>query len=251
MRSYETITSLQNPLVKRLVRLKNSKQDRDKEKVTIVEGGNLIEDLLRYKTPEALFVTEKFIQRKTLPAKQLFLISPEVMGKISTVESPEGILALFPIEENVLERVQFPALILDGLQDPGNVGTLLRTASSFGLQNLILIEPCCDLWHPKVMRAAKGAHYFFSSIVKSDWKKIVSFCEKKGASILAASLDGIRLKDVEVPQQWALVLGSEAKGLSIPKSVKVLSFTIPIEPHMDSLNVAQAGAIAMYALLNR
>lgn len=245
MKQYETISSLQNSLVKRVVTLGISSLERQSEKLAIVEGRNVITDLVRYKTPDMLFVTEKYL-KEDIPSKQLYLVSLEVMKKISTVESPEGILALFPIQESELESLEFPCLILDGLQDPGNVGTLLRTASAFGVQNLAVIEPCCDLWHPKVMRSAKGAHYFFKNIVRTSWDRLLPYIQQQQVDLLAASLEGAPVHQLKVSDRWALALGSESQGLTIPHSASMLLFTIPMKAHIESLNVAQAGAIALY-----
>lgn len=250
MNRYETISSLQNTLVKRVVKLGTSVAMRQKEQVAVVEGRNVVADLVRYKVPEVLFVTEKHLNAH-FPCKQLYLVTDEVMHKLSTVESPEGILALFPIQETALSSLSFPCLILDGLQDPGNVGTLLRTASAFGVQNLVLIEPCCDVWHPKVMRSAKGAHYFFKNIVRASWSQLLPCLEEHGVSLLAASVEGQALSQLHIPEKWALVLGSESKGLMIPSSTSVTQFTIPMVSHIESLNVAQAGAIALYVITRR
>lgn len=242
---YETISSLHNGLVKKVAQLTTSKSFRDKEKLTVVEGKNLLTDLLKVKPASMLFVTEENL-REAGPCDRLFLVTKEVMKKMTSVEAPEGMLALFPILTSALEKIESPLLILDGLQDPGNVGTLLRTASAFHVSHCVAIEPCCDLWHPKVMRSAKGAHYFFSSLSLSTWEELLPFLQKKQVSLLVADLKGIPIQALKVPHTWALVIGSEAHGPTIPTGALATYFTIPMRSTIDSLNAAQAGAIALY-----
>ena len=242
---YETITSPSNPLVKRICELKKSKRCRESEGLTLVEGRNLLQDLLKVQSPSMLFVTEEHLQ-ENVASERLILVSKDVMKKISTVETPEGILGVFPIQKSFLKEIESPLLILDGLQDPGNVGTLLRTAAAFGVKHCVAIDPCADIWHPKVMRSAKGAHYLFSSLVTTTWKDLIPVLRHQKISLLVATLHAHPIETVAVPKNWALVIGSEAKGPTIPQEVDRYPFTIPIESAIDSLNAAQAGAIALY-----
>jgi len=242
---YETISSLQNPLVKRVVELKISKSFREKEGLTLVEGKNLLSDLLKRRRVSMLFVTEEHLDI-ALPCDKLYLVSWEVMKKMTTVETPEGMLALMPIQEGREKRLEGPLLILDGLQDPGNVGTLLRTASAFGVSQCVAIEPCSDLWSPKVMRSSKGAHYFFDSLFSTTWEKLLPLLQENHRALLVADVKGIPIDRLKIPPRWALVIGSEAHGPTLPDGMQAEYFTIPMCPHIDSLNAAQAGAIALY-----
>jgi len=242
---YETISSLQNPLVKKVVELKASKRFREKEGLTLVEGKNLLIDLLTWKSATILFVTEENLHEAG-HCEKLYLVTSDVMRKMSTVETPEGMLALFPIQEGSKKLLERSLLILDGLQDPGNVGTLLRTASSFGVRQCVAIHPCCDLWHPKVMRSSKGAHYFFTSLYSTTWEKFLPLLEENQFSLLVATLKGVPIDALVIPPKWALVIGSEAQGPSLPKEAPAEYFTIPMSSHIDSLNAAQAGAISLY-----
>ena len=96
------------------------------------------------------------------------------------------------------------------------------------------------------MRSAKGAHYYFKTIIKASWEQLVPTLQEKKVELFAASLQGICLRTIPRAEKWALVLGSESHGLRIPSSVQATYFTIPMVPHIESLNVAQAGAIALY-----
>ena len=245
MRSYDCISSTSNEVVKRVVKLATNTSYRKKEGVTIVEGKNVLRDLTSMKEAEALFLTNEHLQ-EALPCKRLYLVTEEVMKKISTVESPEGMLALFPIVESPIQELQFPCLILDGLQDPGNVGTLLRTASAFGIKHIAVIEPACDLWHPKVMRSAKGAQYFFSSLVRTTWKDLLPLLRIKKIPLFVATLHGAPLHTLSIPSSWALTIGSEGQGPTLVESEEHIPFTIPIHAQINSLNASQAGAIALY-----
>lgn len=247
MKSYELLTSLQNPIVKKICLLKKDGAVRQKERVTIVEGKNLLIDLLPKAEASALFVTEKNISSAG-NCKKLYVVSQEIMNKISTVESPEGMLALYPIQDYRPQSIDSPCLILDGIQDPGNMGTLLRTASAFGMRYAAVITPSCDLWHPKVIRSAKGAHFFFDALVTTSWDILLPILSKKNIPLLVATLHAQNIHTIPIPEKWALVIGSEAHGPSLPSNVPMLTFSIPIAAHIDSLNAAQAGAIVLYAL---
>ena len=245
MARYEIITSTHNPLVKMVMELKKSRSAREKEKLTLVEGKNLLKDLLQRHPAPFLFVTEENLS-DSLPCQKLFLVSKEVMEKMTTVETPEGMIALFPICSHSIDSIESPLLILDGLQDPGNIGTMLRTASSFGLRHVVSILPSADLWQPKVMRAAKGMHYYFDTLLSTTWETLLPYLEKKHISPVIGTLHKTPLDSFEVPERWALVLGSESHGPTFPKGHEAAYFTIPMQSHVDSLNAAQAGAIALY-----
>jgi TrmH family RNA methyltransferase len=245
MKQYETISSLQNSLVKKVVELKNNKRFREKEGLTLVEGKNLLLDLLKVRPASMLFVTEEHLYESG-SCDFLYLVTPDVMRKMSTVETPEGMLALLPIQEGFMDQIQGPLLILDGLQDPGNVGTLLRTASAFGVKECVSIEPSVDLWHPKVMRSSKGAHYFFSSLFSTTWDKLLPFLQGREMPLLVATIGAASIDSFIIPQKWALVIGSESRGPTLDQKVKFQSFSIPMQPHINSLNAAQAGAISLY-----
>ena len=134
--------------------------------------------------------------------------------------------------------------VLDGLQDPGNVGTLLRTALALDVRTVFLIDPCADPWNPKALRAAKGAQFDLTLI--SGTFDIIP----PDASLIVADTKGEDLRTYTPPKNWFLVVGNEAHGHRVPESRHPSLITIPMPGPMESLNVSQAGAIILYALTN-
>ena len=219
-----------------LICLRKDPSYREEQRRVFVEGKNLLLDLLQRHTPHKLFVTQElqplFAQH---PHK---LIDEKTALRISDVRSPEGCFAEFDLPQNPSSKVH-TALVLDRLQDPGNMGTLLRTALAFGLSNIFLIQPCCDPWNPKAIRAAKGAQ-FDLALTFCSWNELPNL------PVIIADTQGTALSHHTTPKEWLLVLGNEAHGPCIPQHIKATSVTIEIKGPVESLNVAQAGAILLH-----
>lgn len=237
------VFSTSHDLVKHWVRLQKERSYRHEVGRVLVEGKNALRDLLVRHRPVRLMVTERQLPYFDELCDECIVISEAVAQKISDLESPEGCCAEFalpqPPKQPVLEKV----VILDRLQDPGNVGTLLRTCLAFGVQTVICIEPSCDPWNPKVIRAAKGAQFDLSLLLCS-WDRLPQL-----GPLLVADAAGVDVRTVPRLDRWALVLGNEAHGAEIPLYVPKTVLSITMSGPMESLNVAQAGAILLYVLL--
>ncbi len=235
----KTITSLSHELVKHAVRLQKDRSYRHSSETVLVEGKNLLLDLLNRHTPKHIFLTEERVSEFPL-FSQMTVITQAIAKKISAVQSPEGCFAEFYIPKAVQKEVS-RGLILDRLQDPGNVGTLLRTALAFGITSIFLIEPCCDLWNPKTIRAAKGAQ-FDLSIQSCRWEDIPSL------PLFIADMQGEDIATISPPSSWLLTVSNEASGYSTPERVSPIFVKIPMVGPVESLNVAQAGGILLYEM---
>ena len=239
----KSIASPSNDLVKHWSRLQKDRAYRQGSSRVLVEGKNLLRDLLLRHTPLRLIVTERNKELLLGFEGEAYLVSEAIASKISSVETPEGCFAEFelPLSQATpdLDRV----VIFDKLQDPGNVGTLLRTCLGFNIRTVFLIEPCCDPWNPKCLRSAKGAQ-FDMSIVSCSW----DFLPPIGP-LFVADMAGVDVRKVLVPERWALVLGNEAHGVTTPPALPSTFVKIPMSGPMESLNVAQAGAILLFAFL--
>jgi len=168
----------------------------------------------------------------------------------SETESPQGILALADIPPRSLDDTALPVtarlLVLDGIQDPGNVGTIVRTAAAFGATATIALPGTVDLWNAKVVRSAMGA-LFTHQALAATWDDLSAFLTRHNVPLWAAEVGGTPL-DGPVPSRVALAVGNEGAGSSDfvrERSDRVIS--IPIE-HVESLNVAVATGILLYAL---
>jgi RNA methyltransferase, TrmH family len=235
------IVSTANHNVRHWTELMRKSSYRKEKNRILVEGKNLILDLIKRHSPLRLILTQSSCNFFTNFPGEIYLISDEIAKKISSVESPEGCFAEYSPPNLSPSKIQ-KALILDRLADPGNVGTLLRTALGFKVDAIFLIEPCCDIWNPKTIRAAKGAQ-FDLPIIRCGYDML-----PKEIPLLVADTKGIPLHEFSPPKKWLLVVGNEANGPNIPEGIERTTITIKTPGPIESLNVAVAGGIVLYVL---
>ena len=233
------ITSLDNDKIKELMRLKQRKY-RDETGLFLVEGPHLVEEALKANQVQTLFVSvQTHFQHDDIE-----WVSETVMKKISDVMEPQGIVAICKRNDSSLfgERI----LMLDHLQDPGNVGTLLRSALAFGFTT-VLYEETVDPYNPKVIRATQGALFHLDMMETN----LINFIQNHPDYIVygtalsdAISLSCIPRKD----QKIAVILGNEGSGVR-KELLSMTSTNIVIDSEtVESLNVAVAGSIILYHL---
>jgi len=232
------LSSVQNPLVKHCTRLRLDKKYRLEKKEVLLVGKKEILEVCKKISPIKVFLLEGDNQK----LKNSIYCSPEVLTKVSGLKNPET-SAIFPIPEEEDLSNKKALLIIDHLQDPGNVGTLIRSALALNFDAVVLIGSV-DPFNDKALRAAKGAT-FFLPVVSMDEKKIVSLTKYR--SFYVADLTGQECKEAVIKQPFALVVGHETKGPGV-WTKSFCKITIPINTNSDSLNVASAGAILMYEM---
>lgn len=229
------ITSLQNEKVKYWVNLKN-KKFRDQEKCFLIEGDHLINEA------QKLGLVKYTISVVNPNAD--FFVTKEIMEKISDQKSISYNAAVvnFIPEDSINGNV----FILDGLQDPGNLGTIIRSAVAFGIDTIILSDTCVDLYNPKVVRATEGM-IFNLNILRRNLKEFIPVLKNIGYQIIGTDVvSGTSIKDIP-KDNIAIIIGNEGNGMS--EEVKVLcdTFTnIPISSSCESLNAGVAASIIMY-----
>lgn len=236
------ITSLQNIKIKEIVKLKQ-KKNRDQYRKFIVEGEHLVEEALK----SGILLEVYTSKISNYSYENMIEVSDEVIRKISSTKSPQPIIGICEMKQNnELDYTNHKFLILDGLQDPGNVGTLIRAAVAFGYNNLILSESCVDLYNDKVIRSTQGA-LFYINYIKCDLLKAINELKKNNVTVIGTSLhNAISINQTEKKDKIAIVLGNEGNGVSLTVLDNTdLNVYIPIES-TESLNVAIAGAICMY-----
>lgn len=238
------ISSLQHPLVKELAQLHKSRKEREQTCRLIVEGNNLLAELLTEHQPLQLLIREGELLPKT--SAEIIVVTEAVMRKISACEAPPGMLAVYQLPSTdpsqLLKKAPRRLLILDKVSDPGNLGTLLRSAAAFGWEGVYLTPGCVDPFGPKAIRAAKGATFrlpLFQGELPQD--------ALQHYTLLQADLGGGPPESIIEKDKLALILGNEAHGPSANFS-KALKVTLPMAPGTESLNVAIAGALLMYLL---
>lgn len=217
---------------------------RRQEQLVVVEGKNLVLDLFRKGIELQMVVMTKEIEELIFCAD---LITQKQYAMFSQIESPEGVAALLALPGEVSIENAKRLLVLDGLQDPGNVGTLLRTALAMGFTHVAAIAPCCDFWNDKVLRSAKGAH-FSLKLSTITVEQLLQWQKQHSATLYGADIEGQEIDKIRPQGPFACILGNEGKGLRADLGPYIEKITIPMKSDSESLNVAQAGAIILYLL---
>ena len=193
---------------------------------------------------------------QSIPGTQTSFIKvpPDLMRKISATEADQGLLLIIPLLSNpVIGKVDF-VLILDQVKDPGNAGTILRTAKAAGAQAVILAPGCVDPYSPKVLRSGMGVH-FNIPIVTLEWSEISGLCKRPGNSLavcLAESDSGLSMWNVDLRQPVAIIIGGEADGASPEaKQAANMVISIPMPGGSESLNASIAAGILLYEVVRQ
>lgn len=235
------ITSLQNETIKEIMKLKQKKY-RDEKDLFLVEGYHLVEEARKVNCIQMLITTleEKFVE-KTL------YVSDKVMEKLAFTKSPQPIMAIcYKNKNQELLKTGKRYLLLDGLQDPGNVGTIMRTALAFGYDQIIMSKDCVDLYNDKVIRSTQGALFQMNTCIM-DLKEAITFLKQQGVKVYGTCLQNAQSIDQHQRyNQMAFVMGNEGQGVH----QEILDLCderlyIPIQS-IESLNVAIAAAITMH-----
>lgn len=237
------LESSQNPYVKHLVKLAQDSSYRLEQGKVLLEGRKLITEILPLLQTGTLFTTEENSIKTHL---ETVLISKTVAAKLTQIDSSEGVfLEIAAPAMSSLKGIN-RLLAFDAVSDPGNLGTLMRTALALNWKGLFFLPDCCDPFNSKVIRASKGA-IFHMPYLRGTWKDLNQIIEREGLTPLAADIKGDSPHSLVV-QKPLLVLGNEGKGLSLESKSHCRRISIPINNEMESLNVAIAGAILMYCL---
>lgn len=263
------ISSRDNPNVKKLSKLLSSKKARNESGLFVIEGMRSCVDAAMERAENnlrisALFYTAEAYEKykNSLPLhffdlvdeRKRFVISKELADKISAEESSQGV---FVIAEKLDKRLEESLvsengkyLVLNHLQDPGNIGTLLRTADAVGVSGVVLTNNCCDIYNPKVVRSTMGSMARVGIFVENDFSRVCEIFGKKGVPTLAAVVNGgTSVTEYDFSKPCAVVLGNEGNGLSAEDADMCKDkITIRMNGHIDSLNAAVAGAVILWEM---
>jgi TrmH family RNA methyltransferase len=178
-------------------------------------------------------------------------VTPREFASAAETESPQGVLAIAGVPERRLEQLpalDAPLLVLDGIQDPGNAGTILRTAAALGARATVALPGTVDLWNAKVVRSAVGAHFTHLAF-DTTAAGLLAFLAAEGTPLWVAAADGAPVGDATRPPRVALALGNEGAGVSPGLAAAAeRRVGIPLAGGAESLNVAVAAGILLYAL---
>lgn len=238
------ITSLQHPLVKHLVKLRQNSEYRYEQKSLLLEGSKPIREVIG--EAKKLIFSQSFPPFGGSNAEE-WIVTDAILQKISGLSSPEGVIAEVEMPSPKTLKECHHLLIFDGVNDPGNMGTLLRTALAFGWDGIFVLPGSCDVFNEKVLRAARGAHFKlpfnFGSV-----KELHELLIRHNFQPLLADLQGENPGNIPIAAKRALIVGNEAHGASDEVRQFSLPVAIPMPGEMESLNVAVAGGILLYLL---
>jgi len=236
------ITSATNAKIKHLDKLISDRKYRYQHKQFVVEGCRQLEG--------ARAVLDVYVSSAAkvpdidLPSENLHIVEAKIFNRLADTENTQGVLAVCALGHESAISAEKNYVLLDALQDPGNAGTIIRTAAAFGYNGIIVTPGCVDPFSPKVVRATMGAIFLCAIVLLEDFSAL-SNCH-----VVAADLNGPAIQTVKITGPYILAIGNEARGISAGLRPWIKqTVTIPFQTGaVNSLNAAVAAGIAMYAL---
>lgn len=240
------ITSLQHPIVKKIIKLKEDSSFRLSEKLFVLTSDKIIAEANRTHPIKLLLHLAESPLAKQLSAAEKISVSKEVLLKCIGNVNQDTCVALFSLL-TPLDDYRFPWLVFDSIQDPGNIGTLMRSGVAFNFPTLFFLDQCCDIYNDKVISAARGAHFHICCHALSSQELLALVDEKKGF-VYYADTRGLPVEKMPGVPRVCLVLGNEGRGVSPKIKGYGQPLTIPMAEGVESLNVAVAGSIIMHEM---
>lgn len=240
------LTSKNNPLIKETVALKE-KKGRKELGMFLVEGRKMALECLKSNfVLDRVFVSENYEGELPFPRELIVSVSEDVLRHLSDEKTPQGIVCRVKIPKYSLSAPTGKCLLLDGVADPGNLGTIVRTANAAGYEEIYLTEQCADPYSPKSVRASMSG-VFFTKLYRAKQAEILSVLSS--TPIIVADMGGTNVFSFTPPAQFALAIGNEANGISEAVfSQASHTVKIPMTATQESLNAAISAGIIMYVL---
>jgi len=256
--NFAKITSVSNPRIKNVLALRKSGAGRESN-IFLIEGKNLVESALDAGVSiRDIYISEDFLKKGHEFGRRLagsgtavFEIAEHISRKLSDTESPQGIIAVVEYRVPSLDELSFggtPFLVaVDRVQDPGNLGSIIRTTDAVGADALFLLPGSCDAFMPKVVRATTGS-IFHVPIIRIGTAEFLNWLAKKNIALAGASADAAQtVFDSPLDRPLAFVFGNEPQGLSTEiREAADLLVKVPIYGKAESLNVAAAASVCLY-----
>ena len=240
------ITSINNEYIKEISKL-NEKKYRDKSNKYLIEGLHLVTEALKYDIIDTIIIREDFSYETDI---KHIIVSNEVMKKLSDNPSIPKIMAIVYKKESTISGNKI--LLLDRLQDPGNLGTIIRSAVAFNFDTIILSNDTVDLYNSKVLRSTQGM-LFNINILRQDLTNVINELKKNNYTIYGTKVDnGNDVKEINNTNKFALIIGNEGTGISdnILKQCDKYLY-IKMNNNCESLNAGVAASILMYEMGNK
>lgn len=250
------IQSRDNPFYKQLKKLASSGRERRKAGQTVLDGLHLLKAWEAARGPvDTPVVAESAIKggeiADYLAGRHAIVLTDPLMRELGLVDTPSGVLAVVTTPSSPLAvDGRIDSILLDGVQDPGNVGTLLRTAAAAGVRQALLGPGCASAWSPRVLRAGQGAHFVLDVHEDVD---LSAFVRSYAGTVAVTCLDGaVSLYDAVWPTPLAWVFGAEGQGVRRELiDLADLKVRIPMPGAVESLNVAAAAAVCLFEAVRR
>lgn len=254
-KTMKTITSQHNEQLKYLAKLLSSSKTRRQYKQTVLEGVHLLESYLQTTSvPQQIFVpSNKWHHPEIqdvvfrLPENKITLVQATALSKISSLSHAEEVMTLIDLPFSGSLKTQGDCVVLERIQDAGNMGTILRSAAASGIRDIVLSKECVDVWSPKVLRAGMGAHFLLNI---QDNVDLWAWRERYSERVLVTALsehNHFALYDLDLHRPSAWVFGNEGKGVSDHLLAQAdASVRIPMLGATESLNVAMAATICLF-----
>jgi TrmH family RNA methyltransferase len=247
--SIKEVTSRDNPFFRELLALAESRQSRRDKRQTLLDGEHLLFEAMRAGiTPRQLVISDACVDlqgwQDRLPQVPVTQLSATLFSKLSPVVTPSGVLSVIDIPASIYSEQPRFAVLLEDIQEPGNLGAILRTAAAAGVDVVYLSKGCTEAWSPKTLRGSQGGHFGLHIVEGADLKQVE---ESFSGTVYAAALRSQRsLYDLPLTGPIAFVFGNEGGGLSDTILRAAESFSIPMPGSVESLNVAAAAAICLF-----
>lgn len=259
------ISSKDNSNIKLYKKLSTSKKSRNENGLYVLEGARLICDAINEKVVDKLFYVKSALDKYSslitdehiamIPQNSLFEITDDLAKYLSSTEVSQGIFAIATKIENKFDENAVGSnsrfLILDNLQDPGNIGTILRTADACGVDTVLFTVDCCDLYNPKVIRSAMGSVFRLNLFTELEFDEIIRVLSDNNVTVYASVIDktATEIRNIHFEEKSAVVIGNEGNG--IPSEHIDLcdkSLTIRMCGNINSLNAGMAAGIILWEM---
>lgn len=255
------ITSSKNPLVKELQALQKKKKERNKQQVFIVEGLRAVGEIPKTWKIHKYIVSESFaLQAEDMMKDKgavIISVTDQIFQAVSDTKTPQGVMAVVSQldykENDITSKDNGFLIIADQVQDPGNLGTLIRTAHASGVDGVFLSKGCVDLYNPKTIRATMGSIFHIPVLTDVDLRSLVQDLIHKKTEIYATALEGSKeLYAYDYRKKTAIIIGNEANGISEETKAIVPNFIkIPMPGGAESLNASIAAGICMFEVVRQ
>jgi TrmH family RNA methyltransferase len=253
----KTIRSRDNAFVKQLVALAHSSRERRKQGLTVLDGIHLVRAYIDAQgAPHAIAVAESAVARHEVTGiiadcspQSVNVLADKLMAEASSLDSPAFVMAMAATPDARAVPPDATVLVLEDVQDPGNVGSMLRSAAAAGITQIVLSKTTAFAWSPKVLRAAQGAHFQLNIVEGVDAVAFVQGYRGQALALVPHGTGVERLYNVDMTGPTAILIGNEGAGLS-KELIAAASHrvTIPMPGKVESLNAAAAGAICMFEM---